>query len=248
MSTKGEYSKYQIKHIEFVKNKLAKAVIDYKMIADGDKVLVAISGGKDSLVLLEALSAFKKFQKVEFDLAAIHINVSDVAYEVKRDFLLELSNSLDVKLDFVEIVAGIEDRGKKAPCFVCSWHRRKTLFTYAKENGFNKLALGHHMDDAVETLILNMAYHANISSLPSVLSMFDGVLSLIRPLILLTNHDTQEFANIKKYPKLKTECPFEDLTKRTTARNLIKQLEQIHPKAKQNLFNSLSNIDLEYLP
>lgn len=248
MDTKGKYSKYQIKHIEFVKNKLAKAIADYKMIADGDKVLVAVSGGKDSLVMLEALSEFKKYKKIDFHLGAVHINVQDVAYEVNRDFLLELSNRLDLKMDIVEIEAGIEERGKKSPCFVCSWHRRKTLFTYAKENGFNKLALGHHMDDAVETLLINMAYHANVSSLPGKLSMFDGALNLIRPLILLTDKDTREFANIKDYPELKTNCPFEDLTKRTTARNLIKQLEAIHPKAKQNLFNSLSNIDLGYLP
>ena len=242
------YSKYQIKHIEFVKNKLAKAVTDYDMIKSGDRVLVAVSGGKDSLVLLDALAGFKKFGLVDFELEALHINVSDVPYQVDNEYLTELCNRLGVKMNFAETTAGIEERGKKAPCFVCSWHRRKTLFTYAKDNNFNKLALGHHLDDAVETLLINMAYHANISSLPGVLSMFDGQLSLIRPLILLTDKDTREFANIRKYPKLKAECPFENVTKRTTARNLIKSLEEIHPKAKYNLFNSLNNIDHEYLP
>ncbi len=248
MTAKSIYSKYQIKHIEFVKNKLAKAVRDYKMIADNDKVLVAVSGGKDSLVLLEALSAFKKYEIFKFQLEAIHINVQDVDYEVNREYLMDLSNNLGVKMNFIDIEAGIEDRGKKSPCFLCSWHRRKALFIYANTNGFNKLALGHHMDDAVETLLINMTYHANISSLTGVLSMFDGKLSLIRPIILLSDYDCREFANIKKYPKLKVECPFEDFSKRTTVRNILKQLEEIHPKAKQNIFNSLSNIDLKYLP
>jgi len=245
---KNAYSKYQIKHLEFVKNKLAKAVTDYKMIANGDRVLVAVSGGKDSLVLLDALAGFKKFGLVDFELEALHINVSDVPYQVDNEFLSGYCEGLNVKMNFAETEAGIEERGKKAPCFVCSWHRRKTLFTYAKENKFNKLALGHHLDDAVETLLINMAYHANISSLPGILSMFDGQLSLIRPLILLADRDTREFANIRKYPKLKAECPFENVTKRSTARNLIKSLEEIHPKAKYNLFNSLQNIDEEYLP
>jgi tRNA(Ile)-lysidine synthase TilS/MesJ len=104
------------------------------------------------------------------------------------------------------------------------------------------------MDDAVETLMINMAYHGHISSLPGKLKMFDGAMYLIRPLILLTDKDTREFANIRNFTKLKQTCPFEDITKRTTARKLIEQLEAIHPKAKFNLFNSMGNIDEEYLP
>lgn len=239
---------HQKRHIEFVNNKVAKAVMDYKLIDDGDKVLVAVSGGKDSLVLLEALASFRRYKFVDFYIEAIHIDVEDVPYSVDREFINEICKNIDVKINFLGIESNIEDRGKKAPCFVCSWHRRKALFSYAKENGFPKLALGHHMDDAVETLLINMAYHGNISSLPAKLSMFDGVINLIRPLILLTDKDTKEFANIRKYKKLKEPCPFEDTTKRTTARELIKQLEAIHPKAAQNLFRSMGNIDEEYLP
>ncbi|RLD46517.1 MAG: tRNA 2-thiocytidine(32) synthetase TtcA, partial [Bacteroidetes bacterium] len=131
---------------------------------------------------------------------------------------------------------------------VCSWHRRKALFEFAKENGFRKLAFGHHMDDAVETLLINMAYHGNISSMPGKLSMFDGALDSIRPLILLTNKDTAEFARIRNYPELTAKCPYENQTFRKTARGLITELEQLHPKAKWNLFNSMGNIDQEYLP
>ena len=226
----------------------AKAINQYKMIENGDKVLVAVSGGKDSLVLMEALAAFKKFKTIQFSLEAIHIDVEDVGYLVDDTFLKEYANNLCIKMHFTTIKAGIEDRGKKAPCFVCSWHRRKTLFNFAKNNGFNKLALGHHLDDAVETLMINMAYHGHISSLPGKLKMFDGAMFLIRPLILLTDKDTREFANIRNFTKLKQSCPFEDTTKRATARKLIDELTAIHPKAKFNLFNSMQNIDQEYLP
>jgi tRNA(Ile)-lysidine synthase TilS/MesJ len=245
---KKELTKYQIRHIEHVKNMTAKAIHQYKMIEDGDKVLAAVSGGKDSLVMLEALAAFIKYKRVDFSLEAIHIDVEDVGYLVDRDFLRSHAENLGIRMHFRTIQANIENRGKKAPCFVCSWHRRKTMFEYAKSNGFQKLALGHHLDDAVETLMINMAYHGHISSLPGKLSMFDGAMHLIRPLILLTDKDTSEYANIRKYPQLKRPCPYEDITKRTTARQLIEKLEEIHPKAKFNLFNSMKNIDEEYLP
>lgn len=248
MSTKSSLSKYQIRHIEYVKNRVAKAIGAYQMIDKNDRVLVAISGGKDSLVLLEALSALRNYDFLQFELEALHINVEDVSYQVDREKLTSLADGLSVKLQIKNIQAGIENRGKKTPCFVCSWHRRKALFTFAVENGFQKIAFGHHMDDAVETLLINMAYHGNISSLPGKLTMFEDAIQLIRPLILLTNKDTSEFARIRKYPQLKAECPFEDTTYRKTARDFIKQLESLHPNAKRNLFNSLSNIDREYLP
>ncbi len=248
MGTGRKLTKYQTRHIEHVKNQVAKAINDYGMIAHGDRVLAAVSGGKDSLVMLETLSALRQFDMFDYDLEALHIDVTDVPYQVDRDQLQELADHLKVRLHILPIKADMENRGKKAPCFVCSWHRRKALFEYAKENGFKKLAFGHHMDDAVETLLINMAYHGNISSIPGKLSMFGGMLHAIRPLILLTNKDTAEFAKIREYPKLTTECPFEDTTYRKTVRDLMKDLESLHPKAKWNLFNSMGNIDEEYLP
>jgi len=245
---KSDLSKYQKSHIERVKNKVAKAIMDYKMVEDGDSVLVAVSGGKDSLVMLESLASIKNYGLVDYEIEALHINVTDVPYQADNTFLENYCNKLSIKFTIQNIEADIENRGKKGHCFVCSWHRRKALFTFANENGFQKLALGHHLDDAIETLLINMAYHGNISSLPGKLSMFNSVIDLIRPLILLTNKDTAEYARIRHYPPLKEACPFEDKTKRNTARELIKQLEAIHPKAKFNLFNSMGNIDEEYLP
>ena len=245
---KPTLSKYQNRHIEYVKNKVAKALMDYHLVSKGDKILAAVSGGKDSLVMLEALAAVLKFDFMDFKMEALHIDVKDVPYAVNKNFLKDFCKKLDVKINFVSLEAGIEERGKKSPCFVCSWSRRKALFNFTKDNGFQKLALGHHLDDAVETLLINMAYHGNIASMPAKLSMFDDSFQLIRPLILLTNKDTSEFANIRKYPPLIQACPFEDTTKRTTARELIQQLENIHPKARLNLFKSMGNIDEEYLP
>ncbi len=236
------------RHIEHVKNHVAKAVQSYKMIERGDKVLVALSGGKDSMVLLDALAGFQKFGITEFKLEAVHIDVEDVPYSVSREYLEEYCSGLGVPFHFLSIEAGIERRGKKAPCFVCSWHRRKRLFTFAKSNGFAKLALGHHMDDAVETLLVNMAYHGNISSLPGKLKMFDGLLYLIRPLILLRDDDTRRYAAVKGFTSLTEECPYAGTTHRTVARNLLKEMSRLHPKAVENMFRSMNRIDNEYLP
>jgi tRNA 2-thiocytidine biosynthesis protein TtcA len=248
MGNREKLTYWQKRHLEHVKNQVAKAVSDFEMIEDGDRVLAAVSGGKDSLVMLDALAAFRKFKKVNFSLEAVHIIVEDVPYQAEKAELEALAKAIDVPLHFISIRAGMEERGKKAPCFVCSWHRRKTLFEFTKAHHFKKLALGHHRDDAVETLLINMAYHGHISSLPGKLSMFGGRMELIRPLLLLTDQDTRRYATIRRFPPLVTECPYADQTKRTTARRLIKTLEEIHPKAAANIFHAMQNIDEEYLP
>ena len=240
-------SKYQKRHVEFVNNKVAKAIIDNKLISNDDKVLVAVSGGKDSLVLLYALATLRQYGFFNYTIEAVHINMIDVDYSTNAEAVSELCNSINVKFTVINTESHIESREKKSPCFVCSWHRRKALFTYANEHGFKKIAFGHHIDDAVETLLINMAYHGNISALPAKLSMFNDEIFIIRPLMLLTNKDTQEFANIKNFPKQIKDCPYEDVTNRTVARNFIKQLKAIHPKANKNIYRSLKNIDFDYL-
>ncbi|PLX03225.1 MAG: tRNA 2-thiocytidine(32) synthetase TtcA [Marinilabiliales bacterium] len=248
MGRKKSYSKYQSNFIELVKNKVAKAINDYKLIDDGDRVLVAISGGKDSLCLLENLVAYQKFKKVNFQIGIIHINLTDMDYEIDKKLITEFCSKLDLNINFVNTFANIESRGKKSACFICSRNRRKTMFQYAKDNNFNKIAFGHHMDDAVETLIINMIYHANAASIPASLKMFSGEIEIIRPLILLTNKDTTEFAKIKNYPPLKKTCPYDDKTMRTTARNIIKSMEVINPNVRPNLLRALKNIDHELIP
>ena len=115
MSTHQKLSKYQTRHIEYVKNHVAKAIGKYQLIDDNDRVLVAVSGGKDSLVLLETLSVLRKYDFLKFELEALHINVDDVPYQVDNQKLSDLANLLSVKLHFKQINANLEDRGKKSP-------------------------------------------------------------------------------------------------------------------------------------
>jgi len=225
-----------------------KAISRYQMIEDGDKILVAVSGGKDSLSLLDILAERRRFIPIDYELHAIHIVTDDVPYEIDIEYLKELCNQLNVTPHIIRTHAGIEEKEGKKPCFTCSWNRRKELFDFARKNNFKKIAFGHHMDDAIETLIMNMMMHGNISSIPGKLSMFDGDIQVIRPLLLLTNEQMRRYAQIKNFVSLKKECPYEDHTLRNKARNFIHQMEHLNPHARLNLFKSMGNIDLEYLP
>lgn len=245
---KVSLSSYQNRHIQFVNNKVVKAIVDFNLIENGETILVAVSGGKDSLVLLQALSTARKYKFLSFNIVAIHIDIEEVPYKIEHNEMLQIAEALNVKFHMVPVKSGLTETTEKSPCFVCSWHRRMAIFDFAKKNKIKKVALGHHMDDAVETLLINMSYHANISSIPEKLSMFDGEIELIRPLILLRNKDTAEYANIMKFPKQTESCPYENKTKRNTAREIVTQLEKIHPKALENIFNSMNNIDHSYLP
>ena len=225
-----------------------KAINQYKMIEADDRILVAVSGGKDSLSLLDILNERRKYLPIDYDLHAIHVITDDVPYEIDKAFLRDFCNERNVTLHLVTTHAGIKEKPDKKPCFTCSWNRRKQLFAFARKNGFKKIALGHHLDDAIETLLMNMLMHGNISSIPGKLRMFDGDIELIRPLILCTDKEMQEYARIKQFVSLKKECPYEDHTMRTTTRQMINRFEKLNPQARINLFKSMANIDKEYLP
>ncbi|TLX73040.1 tRNA 2-thiocytidine(32) synthetase TtcA [Labilibacter sediminis] len=243
-----EFSKADKAFIRKVINLSGKAINKYKMVEDDDKILVAVSGGKDSLSLLDILTQRRKFLPIYYEIHAIHIITDDVPYEIDKDFLSDFCRELNVHLHLITTHAGIEEKSHKKPCFTCSWNRRKELFEFARVNGFKKIAFGHHMDDAVETLLMNMITHANISSIPSKLSMFKGTIEVIRPLIYLSNAEMIRYARIKQFVSLKKECPYEDHTLRQKARHMIRDMVEVNPQARLNLFNSMSNIDLEYLP
>lgn len=234
--------------VQKVRQTAGKAINSYNMIEANEKILVAVSGGKDSLALLEILSSRRKYLPIHYELHAAHIITEDVPYQIDVEWLQQFCNDLDVTLHLVTTRANLETAGKKKPCFACSKNRRKELFQLSNRLGMNRLAFGHHLDDAVETLVMNMAQHANISSIPPSLSMFEGKIHIIRPLTLLTNDEMKRYASLMGFPSLKQECPYEDHTIRKKARDIVEQMTEINPKARFNLFNSMGNIDMEYLP
>ena len=166
--------------------KAGKAIYDYGLIAPGDKILVGVSGGKDSLALLEVLALRERDPKQDYTVVAAHIAVENVAYEVDAAYLGDFCARLGVRFVSRTIRSDVRDGSSKPACFVCAWHRRKALFEIAKEEGCCKLALAHHRDDAVESLLMSMMFNGTIASMPPKLSMFGRNTSSVRKSFLMT--------------------------------------------------------------
>jgi len=231
-----------------VRQMVGRAINQYQLIQNGDKIAVGVSGGKDSLILLESLALRRKYLPIHYDIVAAHVKITNLPYQINRSFFEDFCNELNVQFIYHEIAIDLEKKTHKTPCFICSWSRRRELFNLTREIDCNKLALGHHKDDAVETLLLNMVYHGSFSSLPPNLSMFDGRMKLIRPLLLLRDTELQKYADIRAYPKQLRVCPYENATQRATMRNMITRFEEILPAACDNIFKAMGNIFEEYLP
>jgi tRNA(Ile)-lysidine synthase TilS/MesJ len=216
--------------------------------SEGDKILTGVSGGKDSLLLLEVLGELSKKRNFKVQIVPVHIKIKDIGYNINFDAIDEICKHYHFKLHIIESSIDFDPTHKKGPCFVCSWHRRKLLYSTAREMGCNKIALGHHMDDAVQTLLMNMIYHGSISSMPARLSMFQGELQIIRPLLFISEKEIIDYKNIRKFPELIKDCPYGSDTKRNTVKELIAELEKINPTATLNIFRSMSKIFPAYLP
>ncbi len=228
--------------------KVGKAIYDYELIEPGDKILVGVSGGKDSLALLEVLALRARDPKHGYSLVAAHIAVEDVAYEVDAAYIDSFCGRLGVPLVQHTICASVREESGKPACFVCSWNRRKALFEIAKEQGCNKLALGHHRDDAVESLLMSMMFNGTMASMPPRLSMFGGTFTLIRPLIYLSEEETRQYAAFRCFKKQKKSCPHEQATRRSAVAALVNDMERLSPHVRGNLFAAMKNIQTEYLP
>ncbi len=238
----------EAKHIKKIFKKTGKIIYDYELLKPNDKVLVALSGGKDSLILLESLAERKKSLPFNIELIAVHIHIDNIGYQTNLKFLTEFCNSINVPFHVDHFDIDLEKDKKKSTCFICSWNRRKRIFELTKELNCNKLAFGHHMDDALETLFMNMMYHGSISSLPQKFFMFEGRVEVIRPLLNITEEELVKFAEIRDYPKDLKSCPHEDKTKRKKTREIIELMQGSYNRSKLNIFRAMDNIYEEYLP
>lgn len=221
---------------------------DQSMIKEGDHVLVGVSGGKDSMILLEVLAAQLRSVPFNFTLSAAHIEASGIGYKINREKLNNFCDRLGIALHHRSIEPDLEKDRSKTACFICSWTRRKELFKLTRELKCNKLALGHHRNDAVETLLMNMIYHGSISSLPYTLKMFEGRIQLIRPLLDLDERLLEEYARLNELVHVEKSCPHEDRTQRENIAQLISQVEALHGLGPFNIFKSMNKIFTEYLP
>lgn len=236
-------------YIDNIQQKIISQILDYKLIEENDKVLLAVSGGKDSLILLEALTQRRRKIPYAFHLIVAHITDRNKTYETNTDYLEEYCKNYHVTFIQREISIEKQEGDKdRSYCFLCSWHRRKAIFDLTREFKINKLVFAHNMDDAIETLLMNMIYHGSISSLPFKVSMFDGRIQLVRPMLAIGEKDLEKYAEVRQFPAELKRCTHADNTKRTDMRNLIDMLEKMNPRVRKNLFRSMSKQCPEYLP
>ncbi|MDE7191473.1 MAG: tRNA lysidine(34) synthetase TilS [Clostridia bacterium] len=205
-----------------------KAISDYSMIQDGDKIAVGLSGGKDSMALLAILAAYKKFAPEKFDLVAINIDLGLDTDKDEVEATRQYCQSVGVEfvVERTQIYDVILERGEKSPCSLCSKMRRGALNGIAKQYGCNKLALGHHADDVLETFFLSLIYEGRISTFMPTSHMDRSNITLIRPFIYVEEKYLSGLARRYNLPIIHNPCPQDKNTKREDIKKLVESLDE----------------------
>jgi tRNA 2-thiocytidine biosynthesis protein TtcA len=235
-----------------VVRQIGKAIGDFNMIRQGDRILVAVSGGKDSYTLLDALERLRRRAPVKYTVTAVHI---DTGAPGMKSGLVESyleQHGYEYSIEHTEIlqIALENNRDKKLLCSLCSRLRRGLLYSLASESGCNKVALGHNMDDLIETLLMNILFNGQVKAMPAVSISDNYKVTVIRPLIYVRAQAALDYASSLEAPLIDPECPVSlsaRLTNRQKIRRVIAELEKEHPFIKDSIFASLKNINREYL-
>ncbi len=239
---------------ERIQRQFGRGVVKYGLITDGDSILVGLSGGKDSLCLLELLARRSKVRVPHFTVQALHVRMENIHYETDTTWLQQFCQQLDVPLHVVTTgfdsslsthhssLSTLHSSLKQKPaCFLCSWQRRKQLFNLAQNLGCNKIALGHHQDDILHTALMNLTFQGHFSTMPALLKLRKMPLTIIRPLCMVSEDDIAAYAEQQGYRKQLKQCPYERETHRTSAKELLNQMQQLNPEARFSLWNALDS-------
>lgn len=219
-----------------------KAVDDYGMIEEGDKIAIGISGGKDSLTLLYALHGLKRFYPGRFDIHAVTV---DLGFQnLNLDKIKELCRELEIEYTIVDTdIAKIifEDRKEENPCSLCAKMRKGALNQAIKAAGCNKVAYAHHKDDVVETMLMSLIFEGRFHTFAPVTYLDRMELTVIRPLMYMKEADVIGFVNKYQVPVVKSPCPADGYTKREYVKNLLRQLNLDNPGVKERMFTAIQN-------
>ena len=228
---------------------MGKAIHSQQMIENGDHVLVAVSGGKDSMSLLWLLRERIKRIPIDYRITAAHVDPGFGANSAEQmeSFFSEHGFEYRVlKSDMGPKAHSPENR--ENPCFLCSRLRRKILFQLASELECNKIAFGHHKDDLIETFFLNVFYGASVSTMLPVQKFFNGKVTAIRPLYMLDEETIRRYTKSREWPKIDLGCPTAGSSKREDVKKMLKSFYKTNKKIRGNIFHALQNVKPEYLP
>jgi len=238
---KKEFNKLQKR----LRRLVGTAIMDYNMIEDGDKIMACISGGKDSFAMLDILLGLQKSAPIHFDIVAVNMDQKQPGFP--EHILPEYFESIGVDYHILEkdtysVVKEIIPEGKTT-CSLCSRLRRGSLYGYAETIGANKIALGHHRDDMVETLFLNMFYGSALKSMPPKLLSDDKKHVVIRPLAYCKESDLEKFAQLKEFPIIPCNlCGSQENLQRQNIKQMLHEWEKTQPGRTENIFRSMTNI------
>lgn len=226
---------------------IGEAMHQYAMLSDKDRVLVAVSGGVDSLTLCWILEYWRRKAPIHFDLLAVHLNmgfspaepglVAQELQKVSSKYLIEKSGIVQSQ------IADSNENG----CYQCARMRRNRLFTIAAEQNCNKIAFGHHQDDIIETLFLNLFYSGNMSTMVPRQDLFDGEIAIIRPLAFVEKKTIISLAEQLQITPVSPPCPFAKTSKRTVIRDMLDRIYQEDNNIKNSIFSAMTNIKTDYL-
>lgn len=224
-----------------------KAIDRYGLIVPGDRVLIAASGGKDSTTLAWALSEIRKRRGGDFEVSALHIS-SDFCACCKKVALAKLLESWNVPFDDLQVpIIGRLKPGESMNCYWCSSQRRMELIAYARAGNFQKIALGHHLDDILETFFMNMVQQAKLSSMPVKIPYEKYPVTLIRPLAMVEERQIITFSEDAGFRAKACTCPYGKTSQRRTMRAKLATFFDNDSAAKRRVFESLHHVNLDYL-
>ena len=219
---------------------LRRADQDFRLIESGDRIVIGVSGGKDSLLLLHALSLYRKFSHKDFTLLAVTVTmglepfdlspIRKLCYELEIEYLVRETEIGKIIFDY---------RKEKNPCALCAKMRRAVLANTCVEQGFNKLALGHHREDAIETLLMSLFYEGRFHTFHPKTAMSRTGITVIRPLIYLPESHVKHMTRLLELPVVASPCPANGVTQRAEMKELLRKLRQVFPDANERFLHAL---------
>lgn len=229
---------------------VGKAIEDYAMIAEGDKVMVCLSGGKDSYTLLDVLLSLQRSAPVSFELVAVNLDQKQPGFpeNVLPEYLQALGVSFHIiEQDTYSVVKRVIPEGKTM-CGLCSRLRRGALYRWAAENGVTKVALGHHRDDIVETMFLNLFFGGRLKAMPPKLQSEDGRHIVIRPLAYVSERDVERYARARQFPIIPcTLCGSQENAQRRQIKQMLQAWERDYPGRTESIFSALRSVEPSHL-
>jgi len=236
---------------EFIRKNMELAITDFQMVQPGDRIMVGISGGADSFVLLKILSGRKIFTPNDISLIAVHVDLGfygdNPPYYHQLQSYFE-TNGYEYHIETTKIgTYAHSEQNRKNPCFLCSHFRRHRMIQLAEKFNCQKIALGHHKDDVIETLMINILFGRQISTMMPNQELFKGKFHIIRPLVYIWEKKIKQYAQQNDFPTFENPCPSAKTSKRMYIKNLLQNLERDYKGIRENIFKSLRHVKGDYL-